>query len=69
MAGVDAGAGLAVPGMAGETSILGEILGGDGGLAVAEKVLDDRERQLVDGLPVDGLLSWFSVCSRSRNNS
>ena len=67
MAGVDAGAGLAVPGMTGETSVLGEILGGEGGLAVAEKVLDDREGQPVDGLLVDGLLSLFSV--RSRNNS
>ena len=68
MAGADAGAGL-VPGMAGGTSVLGEILGGEGGLAVAEKVLDDREGQPVDGLLVDGLLSLFSVCSRSRNNS
>ena len=70
MAGVGAGAGLAVPGLAGETSVLGELLGGDGGLglAVAEKILDDRDRQLVDGRPVDGLLSWFSVFSLSRNN-
>ena len=51
-------------------SVLGEVLGGEGGLAVswavAEKVLDDREGEPVEGLLV-GLLSLFSV--RSRNNS
>ena len=70
MAGVGAGAELAVPGLAGESSGTGELLGGDGGLGlvVAEKILDDCDRQLVDSRPVDRLLSWFSVFSLSRNN-